>query len=55
MVGQAIANGLFIVAVNRIGTEDLNGQVKSPITFYGSSFICDPYGRILVQVRHLRL
>jgi N-carbamoylputrescine amidase len=42
MTGNAIANGLFIVAVNRIGTE---GQ----LTFYGSSFIADPYGRILVQ------
>jgi N-carbamoylputrescine amidase len=42
MVGNAIANGVFIVAVNRIGREP-------PLTFYGSSFICDPYGRILVQ------
>ena len=31
-----------MVAVNRIGTED-------PLTFYGSSFISDPYGRKLVQ------
>jgi N-carbamoylputrescine amidase len=31
-----------MVAVNRIGTEGL-------LTFYGSSFISDPYGRILVQ------
>jgi len=42
MVGHAIANGLFIVAVNRFGHE-------GELTFYGSSFICDPYGRILVQ------
>jgi N-carbamoylputrescine amidase len=42
MTGHAIANGLFIVAVNRIGTED-------PLTFYGSSFIVDPYGRVLCQ------
>jgi hypothetical protein len=49
MVGQAIASGLFVVAVNRIGTEDLGGSVQKPVTFYGSSFICDPYGRILVQ------
>ncbi|HEX5224472.1 MAG TPA: nitrilase-related carbon-nitrogen hydrolase [Solirubrobacteraceae bacterium] len=40
--GNAIANGLFMVAVNRIGHEE-------PLTFYGSSFICDPYGRKLVQ------
>jgi N-carbamoylputrescine amidase len=42
IVGNAIANGVFIVAVNRIGEE-------SPLRFYGSSFICDPYGRKLVQ------
>jgi len=42
MIGNAIANGVFIVAVNRIGEEP-------PLRFYGSSFICDPYGRKLVQ------
>ncbi len=42
IVGNGIANGTFMVAVNRIGTEE-------PLTFYGSSFISDPYGRILVQ------
>ncbi len=42
IVGNAIANGLFMVAVNRIGEEP-------PLRFYGSSFICDPYGRKLVQ------
>jgi N-carbamoylputrescine amidase len=42
IVGNGVANGTFMVAINRIGTEE-------PITFYGSSFISDPYGRILVQ------
>jgi N-carbamoylputrescine amidase len=42
MIGNAIANGVFIVAVNRFGDEP-------PLRFYGSSFICDPYGRKLVQ------
>jgi len=42
IVGNGIANGVFMVAVNRIGSE-------SPLTFYGSSFISDPYGRILAQ------
>ena len=42
IVGNGIANGTFMVAVNRIGVED-------PLTFYGSSFISDPYGRVLVQ------
>ena len=42
MVAHGIANGLFIAAVNRTGIED-------GITFYGSSFISDPYGRILAR------
>jgi N-carbamoylputrescine amidase len=42
IIGNAIANGVFIVAVNRIGEEP-------PLRFYGSSFICDPYGRKLAQ------
>ncbi len=41
MRGQAIANGVFIAAANRVGQEG--------VTFYGSSFICDPMGRILAQ------
>ena len=42
ITGNGIANGTFMVAVNRIGRE-------APLTFYGSSFISDPYGRVLVQ------
>jgi len=42
IVGNGIANGTFMVAVNRIGREE-------PLTFYGSSFVSDPYGRVLVQ------
>lgn len=42
IVGNGIANGTFMIAPNRYGAEGL-------ITFYGSSFISDPYGRILVQ------
>jgi N-carbamoylputrescine amidase len=42
MVAHGIANGMFVAAVNRIGTED-------GITFYGSSFISDPYGREILK------
>jgi N-carbamoylputrescine amidase len=40
-----------MVAVNRIGTESapVEGGGTTSITFYGSSFISDPYGRVLVQ------
>lgn len=39
---NGLANSTFMVAVNRIGDE-------SPLSFYGSSFISDPYGRVLVE------
>ena len=42
IVGHAIANGTFMVVPNRWGNE-------GAITFYGTSFICDPYGRILAE------
>lgn len=46
ITANGVANGTFMVAVNRVGSEP-------PLTFYGSSFISDPYGRILVQApRH---
>ncbi|MCW3038882.1 MAG: Nitrilase/cyanide hydratase and apolipoprotein N-acyltransferase [Solirubrobacterales bacterium] len=47
IVGNGITSGTFMVAVNRIGTETVDGG--DSITFYGSSFVSDPYGRILVQ------
>ena len=40
MVGNAIANGLFMIVPNRWGNEGI-------LNFYGSSFIVDPFGRIL--------
>jgi N-carbamoylputrescine amidase len=42
IVANGIANGTFMVAVNRFGEEP-------PLSFYGSSFISDPYGRILAE------
>ena len=42
IVGHAIANGLFVVVPNRTGRE-------GNLTFYGSSFIADPYGRVLAE------
>jgi N-carbamoylputrescine amidase len=42
IVGNGIANGLFMVVPNRWGNEGL-------VDFYGSSFISDPYGRVLAQ------
>ncbi len=44
--GHAIANGVFVAAVNRIGHE---GAADGGIEFWGSSFIADPFGRILAK------
>ena len=46
MQGHAAANVMPLVASNRVGPE--RGE-KYDMTFYGSSFISDPYGRVLVQ------
>lgn len=44
--GHAIANGVYVAAVNRIGLE--TPSPKSPgIEFWGSSFIADPQGVVL--------
>jgi N-carbamoylputrescine amidase len=48
IVANGIANGTFMIVPNRIGTERLPGS-DTEITFYGSSFISDPYGRVLVS------
>ncbi|MGI8678299.1 MAG: nitrilase-related carbon-nitrogen hydrolase [Jatrophihabitans sp.] len=48
IVGNGIANGLFMVVPNRTGAETKpDGSPGN--TFYGSSFVSDPYGRVLVQ------
>lgn len=39
---HAIANGVFVAVPNRIGREGVN-------TFWGSSFIADPMGRVIAQ------
>ena len=52
MQGHAAANVMPVVAANRIGTEAVepcaeNGNQKSALKFYGSSFITDATGQIL--------
>ncbi|MEP6572623.1 MAG: carbon-nitrogen hydrolase [Gemmatimonadota bacterium] len=43
---HAIANGVFVAAVNRVGHE---GDPASGIEFWGGSFVADPSGNILVK------
>jgi N-carbamoylputrescine amidase len=44
MVGHAIANGVYVGAVNRVGHEKIVGE---GLEFWGQSFACDPFGRML--------
>jgi N-carbamoylputrescine amidase len=44
---HAIANGVFVVAVNRVGHEGLNAP--NGIDFWGGSFVADPYGSVLAR------
>lgn len=46
---HAIANGLPVVSVNRVGYEPDPSGVTGGITFWGSSFICGPQGEFLHQ------
>ncbi|VVM07841.1 N-carbamoylputrescine amidase [Methylacidimicrobium cyclopophantes] len=44
---HAIANGCFVVAVNRVGREE--GPGGRAIEFWGRSFVADPMGRVLAE------
>jgi N-carbamoylputrescine amidase len=43
---HAIANGLYVCAVNRVGHE---GPAGGGIEFFGGSFVCDPFGVVLKE------
>jgi len=43
---HAIANGLYVAAVNRVGYE---GPPEHGLEFWGQSFVADPFGRILAE------
>jgi N-carbamoylputrescine amidase len=53
---HAIANGVYVAGVNRVGHE--NGNVKGNrasgpgIEFWGGSFLADPFGRIVAKALH---
>ena len=46
--GHAIANGVYVAAVNRVGHEVPEGG-GAGIEFWGSSFLCDPQGVVLAE------
>lgn len=47
--GHAIANGLPVVTVNRVGHEPDPSHATNGITFWGSSFACGPQGEFLFR------
>src|SRR5215467_2144381 len=53
---HAIANGVYVGVVNRVGVE--NGDVLGKkaegagLEFWGGSFLCDPFGRVIAEASH---
>ena len=47
--GHAVANGLPVVAVNRVGHEPDPSGATNGITFWGNSFVAGPQGEFLFQ------
>jgi N-carbamoylputrescine amidase len=48
---HAIANGLYVAAVNRVGDE---GPPETGLEFWGGSFVADPFGKLLAEASHDR-
>jgi N-carbamoylputrescine amidase len=53
---HAIANGVYVAVVNRVGHEngDIRGNAApgAGLEFWGGSFLCDPFGRVLAEASH---
>jgi N-carbamoylputrescine amidase len=45
---HAIANGVYVAAVNRVGHEKTLAE-GAGIEFWGSSFLCDPFGVVIAR------
>jgi N-carbamoylputrescine amidase len=48
---HAIANGLYVAAVNRVGYE---GPPEHGLEFWGASFVADPFGQVVAEASHDR-
>ena len=48
---HAVANGVYVAAVNRVGVE---GPPDNGLEFWGASFVADPFGRMLAEASHDR-
>ncbi len=47
--GHAVANGCYVAAVNRIGTEIIDGVGGTGLEFWGQSFVAGTQGQILAK------
>jgi N-carbamoylputrescine amidase len=47
--GHAIANGIYVAVVNRVGFEGGAKPGDAGIEFWGNSFVADPFGRIIAE------
>ncbi|MGH9661823.1 MAG: carbon-nitrogen hydrolase, partial [Bryobacteraceae bacterium] len=48
---HAIANGIYVAAVNRVGYE---GPPERGLEFWGASFAADPFGQVIAEASHDR-
>ena len=48
---HAIANGIYVAAVNRVGFE---GPPDRGLEFWGGSFVADPFGQVVAEAAHDR-
>ena len=48
---HAIANGVYVAAVNRVGCE---GPPEQGLEFWGGSFVAGPFGQVLAEASHNR-
>ena len=46
---HAIANGIHVIACNRVGFEKDSSGVMNGIRFWGNSFVCDPQGDMIAK------
>ena len=46
---HAIANGIYVAAVNRVGFE---GPPDRGLEFWGASFVSDPFGQVVAEASH---
>jgi N-carbamoylputrescine amidase len=47
--GHAVANGLPVISINRVGYEPDPSNVTGGIKFWGNSFVAGPQGEILIE------